>query len=212
MLVLIPDLSDQIELDSKFGDILELCLYNAVLTGMSDDGKAFTYVNQLASSDEDLSERHEWFDCACCPPNVTRTLGILGGYVWTFSADAETGSATVNVHLYTAAALQFQVGNSVVKIVQSTNWPWNGNVAISISIDGPPVAVEMRLRMPGWSSPAEVSLHSFFEFPLENKTPRDLCALSSSFLNVPMREWTRATSISHPPGLRSTTNSKFVSR
>jgi uncharacterized protein len=133
---------------------------------MSNDGKAFTYVNQLASSDEDLSERHEWFDCACCPPNVTRILGILGGYVWTFSADAGTGSATVNVHLYTAATLRFEVGRSVVKIVQATNWPWNGNVTFSIFIDGPPVAVEMRLRIPGWSSPAEVGLHSFFKFPI----------------------------------------------
>jgi hypothetical protein len=126
---------------------------------MSNDGKAFTYVNQHASSDTDLSERHEWFDCACCPPNVTRTLAILGGYIWTFSANAETSSTTVNVHLYTAAALQFEVGNSVAKIVQTTDWPWKDSVTFSISIEGPPVAVEMRLRVPGWSPPAEVSLH-----------------------------------------------------
>ncbi|KAJ6088297.1 Six-hairpin glycosidase [Penicillium sp. IBT 16267x] len=54
----------QIELDSHYADIMELCLYNAVLTGMSLDGKAFTYVNQLASSDQDTSQRHEWFDVA----------------------------------------------------------------------------------------------------------------------------------------------------
>lgn len=47
---------------------MELCFYNAVLTGMSEDGKRFTYVNQLASSDTDLSKRAEWFTCACCPP------------------------------------------------------------------------------------------------------------------------------------------------
>jgi DUF1680 family protein len=133
---------------------------------MSNDGKAFTYVNQHASSDTDLSERHEWFDCACCPPNVTRTLAILGGYIWTFSANAETGSATVNVHLYTAAALQFEVGNSVAKIVQTTDWPWN-----------------------------LVTFECFL-------------ALSSVFRG----ENAQGISISHPPGLRSTTNFGFASR
>jgi uncharacterized protein len=100
---------------------------------MSSDGKAFTYVNQLASSDSDLSERYEWFDCACCPPNVTRTLGCLGGYVWTFSTDAEKCSATVNIHLYTAATLRVEVGRSMVTIVQTTDWPWDGNVSFRSS-------------------------------------------------------------------------------
>lgn len=46
---------------------MELCLYNAVLTAMSTDGKKFTYVNQLASSDKDHSKRDDWFTVACCP-------------------------------------------------------------------------------------------------------------------------------------------------
>src|SRR5205085_6841039 len=40
----------QIDLDGKYGDIMELCFYNAVMTGMSANGTQFTYVNQLASS------------------------------------------------------------------------------------------------------------------------------------------------------------------
>src|SRR4051794_40969148 len=116
---------------------MELCLYNAVLTGMSLDGKAFTYVNQLASSDNDLSERHEWFECACCPPNVTRTLGYMGGYIWSHNA-TET-SAIINVHLYTSATLRLPVSESVVEITQKTDWPWNGDVDFSIQTNGPPV-------------------------------------------------------------------------
>jgi DUF1680 family protein len=45
---------------------MELCFYNAVMTGMSTSGTQFTYVNQLASTDTDLSKRAEWFTCACC--------------------------------------------------------------------------------------------------------------------------------------------------
>lgn len=129
---------------------MELCLYNAVLTGMSLDGKAFTYVNQLASSDQDLSQRHEWFECACCPPNLTRTLGFLGGYIW--SPVVKEQSATVNVHLYSSATLQLQVSESEVVITQNTNWPWSGEVNWDVCTTGPDVDVELRLRIPGWAS------------------------------------------------------------
>ncbi|KAJ5827742.1 Six-hairpin glycosidase [Penicillium robsamsonii] len=145
----------QIELDSHYADVMELCLYNAVLTGMSLDGKAFTYVNQLASSDKDLSERHEWFECACCPPNVTRTLGYLGGYVWSHSTNEQ--KAVVNVHLYTAATLRLQVSESVIEITQKTDWPWNGDVNFTIRTEGPPVDLELRLRIPGWAESWQVT-------------------------------------------------------
>ena len=71
----------KLDLDGKYADIMELCFYNSVSTGMSSDGRQFTYVNQLASSDTDLSQRAKWFTCACCPPNVTRLLGYIGGYL-----------------------------------------------------------------------------------------------------------------------------------
>ncbi|OJJ49529.1 hypothetical protein ASPZODRAFT_128005 [Penicilliopsis zonata CBS 506.65] len=145
----------RIELDGHYGDAMELCLYNAVLTGMSLDGKAFTYVNQLASSDTDLSERHEWFECACCPPNVTRTLGFLGGYLWSHTVTEK--SAVVNVHLYTAATLRLAVGESTLEIAQQTEWPMEGNVSFTVTTSGAPVAVEVRLRIPGWATDWEIS-------------------------------------------------------
>jgi DUF1680 family protein len=147
----------KVELHSHYADILELCLYNAVLTGMSLDGKGFTYVNQLGSSEKDLSRRYEWFECACCPPNVTRTLGCLGGYLWSYKINNETQKTTVNVHLYTSATLRFQVADSRIEITQKTQWPWNGDVSFSVNIDGPPVDLELRLRIPGWASTWEVS-------------------------------------------------------
>ena len=136
---------------------MELCLYNAVLTGMSLDGKAFTYVNQLASSEGDVSQRHEWFQCACCPPNVTRTLGIIGGYHWSNTVKDE--SAIVNVHLYNSATLNLNVHESIVSIQQKTEWPWHGDVEFDIHTNGPPVDLQLRLRIPGWATSWEVRNH-----------------------------------------------------
>lgn len=154
-----------IELDAKFGDVMELCLYNNVMTAMSLDGKAFTYVNQLGSSESDKSVREEWFWCACCPPNVTRLYGSLGGYLWDFGEEKEK-EAFVNVHLYTNAELKFMVGEGEVILRQETDWPWDGLVKFRLTSPGA-VKTTIRLRIPGWSQnqysldpkPSEGSAH-----------------------------------------------------
>ena len=128
---------------------MELCLYNTVLTSMSYDGKRFTYVNQLASSDADLSKREEWFTCACCPPNVLRLLGQIGGYIWTYHGRSKEQSAEIVVHLYIPSTLEFDVGEHSVKIVQESDWPWSGDIKFTLSTTLP--KVNLKLRIPGWA-------------------------------------------------------------
>ncbi|KAM0187279.1 hypothetical protein ACHAPI_011192 [Fusarium lateritium] len=154
-----------IDLDGKFGDIIELCLYNNVMTSMSLDGKAFTYVNQLGSSESDKSVREEWFWCACCPPNVTRLYGSLGGYLWDFGETSEN-EAFINVHLYTKAELKFEVKAGEVTLQQDSDWPWDGLVKFRLTSPDS-VKTTIRLRIPGWSQnkytvepqPADDSMH-----------------------------------------------------
>ncbi|KAF2023031.1 DUF1680-domain-containing protein [Setomelanomma holmii] len=50
-----------IDHNGRYADIMELCLYNNVMTAMSLDSKSFTYVNQLSSSEADKSGRKDWF-------------------------------------------------------------------------------------------------------------------------------------------------------
>ncbi|WYZ41481.1 hypothetical protein EsH8_V_000376 [Colletotrichum jinshuiense] len=138
------------ELDARYADVMELCLYNNVMTAMSADGRAFTYENQLASCDSARSEREDWFWCACCPPNVTRLFGSLGGYLWDYGGDEAKGEAFVNVHLYTSAEVKFPVGGAEVTLSQKSNWPWEGNILFQLKgAEG--LATTIRLRIPAWS-------------------------------------------------------------
>nr|POE85116.1 non-reducing end beta-l-arabinofuranosidase [Quercus suber] len=132
---------------------MELCLYNAVLTSMSHDGKSFTYVNQLASSNTDPSKREDWFTVACCPPNVLRLLGQIGGYVWQVSPDDTAMSADIAVHLYVASELKVLVGGQNARITQSGNWPWGENITFSVDSAGIPIT--LKLRIPEWASSFE---------------------------------------------------------
>ncbi|KAF2460840.1 hypothetical protein BDY21DRAFT_333571 [Lineolata rhizophorae] len=139
----------QLNLNSEYADVMELCFYNAVLTGMSCDGKQFTYVNQLASTDSDPSMRQKWFTCACCPPNVSRLLGYLGGYFWTSNSDSN--STNVNVHMYGSATIRLKNEGHDVMISQTSDWPWKGRVRFAVKAPQSSV-VTLRLRIPGWAS------------------------------------------------------------
>lgn len=135
------------ELDGRYGDIMELCLYNNIMTAMSLDGKSFTYVNQLGSSEKDKNGREDWFWCACCPPNYSRLFGSLGGYLWHFGELDD--QAFINVHLYTSATLNFDTAKGKFALTQSTNWPWEGTV--NFSIEKPAnLSTTIRLRIPVW--------------------------------------------------------------
>ncbi|GAW13023.1 hypothetical protein ANO14919_023990 [Xylariales sp. No.14919] len=137
-----------VELNSKYADVMELCLYNAVMTAMSLGGNAFTYVNQLASSEKDKNVRAAWFDTSCCPPNVSRLFGSLGGYLWDYGGHGQ--EIFVNVHLYTTATVSFQVDEHAVVLAQKSNWPWEGNVIFRL--EAPPSAnTTIRLRIPAWA-------------------------------------------------------------
>ncbi|KAJ4377519.1 hypothetical protein N0V83_000344 [Neocucurbitaria cava] len=139
----------KIDLNGRYGDIMDLCLYNNVMTAMSLDGKSFTYVNQLGSSESDKNGREDWFWCACCPPNFSRLFGSLGGYLWHFGE--RDGEAYVNVHLYTSAKLAFETDQGPIELEQSSNWPWDGTVSFKLH-NPKQVNTAIKLRIPGWAN------------------------------------------------------------
>jgi DUF1680 family protein len=130
---------------------MELCFYNAVLGGMSSDGKKFAYTNQLASSDGSLSERKEWFTCACCPPNVSRLLGSIGGYLWNYHHERGSKIVDIKVHMFGSAILSFGVGGEDrVGLTQLSNWPWEGEIKFSLTTPAD-ISTTVAVRIPEWA-------------------------------------------------------------
>jgi uncharacterized protein len=60
---------------ARYADLFEWTLYNGMLPGWSLDGQAYYYANPL--EDDDGHRRQPWCYCACCPPNVARTVASL---------------------------------------------------------------------------------------------------------------------------------------
>src|SRR5579875_2349134 len=129
--------------DARYADVLERALYNGVNSGMSLSGTMYCYRNPLASNGEKL--RNAWYDPTCCPPNIERLFESLPGYFYATSRDG------VFVNLYHTSELDWHLedGNPI-KITQSTNYPWTGDIRLTVS---PAHAAEFTLyvRWPGWA-------------------------------------------------------------
>lgn len=136
--------------DAKYVDILEKTLYNNDLAGVSLDGSKFTYTNPLLS--EGGYNRSTWFSCACCPPNLMRTIASVGGNIY-----AKT-SSSVYVNLYIGSEANFKVKNTNVKFTQKTDYPWNGDVAITVDPSSSS-DFAVKLRIPGWNTGYSVKVN-----------------------------------------------------
>ncbi|KAH7026431.1 uncharacterized protein B0I36DRAFT_414872 [Microdochium trichocladiopsis] len=152
-----------LDLDSRYADVMELCLYNTVMGAMGLDGRSFTYVNQLASSEKDNDRRESWFETSCCPPNLMRLFGSIGGYLWDYGSPA-ADEVFVNVHLYTTAEVSFETGGGAkVSFAQLSDWPQDGKVSFQIKAPST-LKTTIRLRWPSWSPDYKITPSTAEEF------------------------------------------------
>ena len=141
--------------DAKFTDVMERALYNGINSGMSLDGTLYCYRNPLAFDPSTGDKiRNPWYDVTCCPPNLERTFGSLPGYFYSTSADG------IYVHLYDNSELNWHLENGVgLKVAQKTNYPWDGNVEITVT-PAEPSEFTFYLRVPGWADHAQVAVNA----------------------------------------------------
>jgi uncharacterized protein len=140
----------QIERHRDYADVMERALYNGVLTGVSLDGRRFFYENPLASAG--THHRKEWFDCACCPPNLARLLASLGRYVYSVDEQA------IYIHLFVGGAANFTIAGQQVRLKQQTRYPWYGDVTLTVALD-PPATFDVMVRLPGWCGNYDVRIN-----------------------------------------------------
>ena len=127
--------------NSKFYDVLERTLYNGLISGVSLQGNGFFYPNPLESMGQ--HQRQAWFGCACCPSNICRFIPSLPGYVYAVK------DKNLYVNLFLSNTATVNVGGKKVALSQQTNYPWDGDITITIdkSTAG---EFALKIRIPGW--------------------------------------------------------------
>jgi DUF1680 family protein len=144
--------------EAKYVDVMELALYNSVLSGVSLDGKDYFYTNPLRQLN-DAPVKLRWsrtrvpfVTSFCCPPNVVRTVASVNGYAYSVSGNS------VWVNLYGSNTLETELpGGRNLRLEQQTNYPWSGDVQLKVvECDSKPFAI--KLRIPGWAKSAALRI------------------------------------------------------
>ncbi len=142
----------QITGNGRYGDLMERALYNALLVGVSLDGGKYFYFNPLQSKGEDA--REEWYECACCPPNIARLLASINSYIYLWN------HSLLVINLYIQSTLETHwVTGKRLSFRQETNYPWKGEVKFTVEVEHP-VKIRLLFRIPEWCRGYRLSVNA----------------------------------------------------
>lgn len=155
--------------DAKYMDVLERTLYNGVISGVSLEGTTFFYPNPLECDMEfrfnsgGSLTREPWFDCSCCPTNMCRFMPSVPGYIYARQENV------LYVNLFVESQTETKLENTSVVVQQKTDYPWSGDVRISVS-PRKKALFTVKVRIPGWSvnKPLPGDLYRYMK-PSDNK-------------------------------------------
>lgn len=149
--------------DAKYMDVAEIALYNNALAGMNLNGNRFFYVNPLESDgatpfNQGKAGRAPWFDTACCPSNLARLLPQVSGMMYAHTANE------IYVALYTANQTEIELKNGKVKLHQTADYPFDGNIIVELAPENEQ-EFTLKLRIPTWTEDQFVpgSLYAYTE-------------------------------------------------
>jgi uncharacterized protein len=135
--------------EARFADLFERVLYNGFDAGLSLDGRGYSYVNPLHVRDQHRGTvRQPWFACACCPPNVMRTLASLHHHL------ATSDDGGVQIHQYATG----RILAGAAQLSVTTDYPWDGRIEIEVAATGQ-APWALSLRVPAWAAGARLALN-----------------------------------------------------
>lgn len=162
------------EQKAEYVDIMELTLYNSILSGIDVTGKAFFYSNPLVNFKRNYkhgrnlpehwgaSVRLEDFSCSCCPPNISRFIASIGQYIYASSGNS------IWVNLFIDSEVELELDEDNLTLQMQTGYPWDENIAIKILMVKS-LSCKLSIRIPGWVRKFDLRVNgNSIEYTLEN--------------------------------------------
>ncbi len=143
--------------DAKYAEIVELALFNGILSGISLSGDRYFYTNYLEVDDNLMTYtfgspvRQEWFNCSCCPTSFARFLTQMQQYLCSVRDDE------VRINIPAAAEVEIPLENGATASFEVVgDYPYNGEILIRIRRDG---AYTLSPHLPEWCRAAVVRVN-----------------------------------------------------
>lgn len=156
--------------EACYYDTVERALCNTVLAGMSQNGDRYFYVNPLevwpdnclpsTSLSHVKPVRQPWFACACCPPNIARTLASLAQYL--YAADGES----LYIQQLISSKASLTLGGAPVEVTLQADHLRGGGIRIRAHSPRP---FTLRVRLPDYLRMGGITVNGRPAYPAEEK-------------------------------------------
>jgi hypothetical protein len=138
----------RLEGDSRYGDMMERAIFNALFAAQSPDGRRIRYYTPF-----DGPRTYFQGDTYCCPNNYRRIVSELPSMVC-YRTD---GGLAVNLYTASSATLVLD-GGATLTVRQETDYPNSGRVVLHVSPSAP-AKFPLCLRIPRWCAAAKVAVN-----------------------------------------------------
>lgn len=139
--------------DASYYETVERALCNTVLAGVNAAGDRYFYVNPLEVWPENCREhtsisyvkpvRQPWFEVACCPANIARTLASLGQYIYAVD------DRSLYVNLLIGSQIETRLRGTDLRVCMENTLMQGGELKLRAASSGEHPLV-IRLRVPSW--------------------------------------------------------------
>lgn len=130
----------QLHHDAHYRDVQERAFYNTVLGAVDLAGEKFFYQNPPASN----KTRDAWHGCPCCVGNIPRTLIAIKDLLYATNPNRDTLYLT---HFVDSEGEIADIAGGTLTIRQETEYPWKGDVRITLNPSAPAVFT-LKIRIP----------------------------------------------------------------
>ena len=117
------------------------------LPGSGGQGPNGTGIRYFANNHK--QKQNPSMHASCCEGQGTRLFGSLPKFIYTVDGTAANVN-TIYVDLYTASSLKFQIVSSPGTLTQETNWPYDNDVKLTLSLPAATSFLTLALRIPYW--------------------------------------------------------------
>lgn len=147
--------------ESRYADLLETTIYNALLSSLKKDGSQIDKYTPLEGR-RIRGEQQCGLAINCCNANGPRGFSAIPQLVY----GVGEGSIAVNLYIPSEATINVSGSKAPVSITQSGDYPVTGDMTLRVSLKKP-AKLRLLLRRPAWSknfsvtvngSPAETTL------------------------------------------------------
>ena len=129
--------------DAKYLDVMEVVLFNGLLSGVSIEGDKFFYTNVLESGGQAVRQPSR--RVPCCHGSICRTIPQVPAYMYAHT------DGDVYVTLYAANSTAIPLAKGKVEIRQATKYPFDGKVVLTVSPASEGQTFALRLRISTWA-------------------------------------------------------------